>query len=68
MSLVQFQDVFPVRFGARYCDDLQMLVEILLLQLDKLLSVPDLKQVNDTVVLGGVIHWSFSSPSLKEKK
>ncbi|GLD57780.1 zinc finger protein 2-like isoform X1 [Lates japonicus] len=40
-----FRDVFPVRFGAGYCDDIQMLVEILLLQLDKLLSVPDLKQV-----------------------
>ncbi|XP_039990810.1 zinc finger protein 624-like isoform X1 [Xiphias gladius] len=40
-----FREVFPVRFGARYCEDIRMLVETLLLQLDKLLSVPNLKQV-----------------------
>ncbi|XP_044035037.1 zinc finger protein 93-like isoform X2 [Siniperca chuatsi] len=40
-----FQDVFPVRFGDKYSEDIQMLVEIFLLQLEKLLTVPNLKQV-----------------------
>ncbi|XP_036937490.1 zinc finger protein 93-like isoform X1 [Acanthopagrus latus] len=40
-----FQDVFPARFGDKYCEDIQMLVEILLSQLDKLLTVPNLKEV-----------------------
>ncbi|AWP17219.1 putative zinc finger protein 664-like [Scophthalmus maximus] len=40
-----FRDVFPVRFGARYFEDIRTLVETLLLRLDKLLSVPNLKQV-----------------------
>ncbi|XP_070782662.1 zinc finger protein 184-like [Enoplosus armatus] len=40
-----FQDVFPVRFGDKYSEDIQTLVEIFLLQLDKLLTVPNLKQV-----------------------
>lgn len=41
----QFQDVFPARFGDKYSEDIQMLVEIFLLQLDKLLTVPNLKEV-----------------------
>lgn len=49
VSLAQFQEVFPVRFGARYCEDIRMLVETLLLQLDKLLSVPNLKQVTHSM-------------------
>lgn len=44
-TLAQFQDVFPVRFGTKYFEDVQMLVEIFLLQLDKLLTVPNLQQV-----------------------
>ncbi|XP_068439603.1 zinc finger protein 135-like [Clinocottus analis] len=40
-----FQDVFPVRFGDKYSEDIQMFVEIFLLQLDKLLPVPSHKQV-----------------------
>ncbi|XP_042364238.1 zinc finger protein 184-like [Plectropomus leopardus] len=40
-----FQDVFPVRFGDKYSEDIQMFVEIFLLQLDKLLAVPNYKQV-----------------------
>ncbi|KAI3365383.1 hypothetical protein L3Q82_010466, partial [Scortum barcoo] len=43
-SLAQFQDVFPVRFGDKYSEDIQKLVEIFLLQLDRLLTVPSLKQ------------------------
>ncbi|XP_070846939.1 zinc finger protein 665-like [Chaetodon trifascialis] len=41
-----FQDVFPARFGDEYFEDIRMLVEIFLLQLDKLLTVPNLKQVS----------------------
>lgn len=44
-ALAGFQDVFPARFGDKYCEDIQMLVEIFLLQLDKLLTVPNLKEV-----------------------
>ncbi|XP_045924918.1 zinc finger protein 420-like isoform X3 [Micropterus dolomieu] len=40
-----FQDVFPVRFGDKYSEDIQMLVEIFLLQLDELLTVPNIKEV-----------------------
>ncbi|XP_075949212.1 uncharacterized protein LOC142951513 isoform X1 [Anarhichas minor] len=40
-----FQDVFPVRFGDQYSEDIQMFVEIFLSQLDKLLTVPNHKQV-----------------------
>ncbi|KAG8008915.1 hypothetical protein GBF38_011465 [Nibea albiflora] len=40
-----FQDVFPARFGDKYSEDIQMLVQIFLSQLDKLLTVPSLKQV-----------------------
>ncbi|XP_051272735.1 zinc finger protein 91-like [Dicentrarchus labrax] len=40
-----FQEVFPARFGDKYSKDIKMLVEIFLLQLDKLLTVPNLKQV-----------------------
>ncbi|XP_054454682.1 zinc finger protein 569-like [Anoplopoma fimbria] len=40
-----FQDVFPVRFGDKYSEDIQMFVEIFLSQLDKLLVVPNYKQV-----------------------
>ncbi|TKS90225.1 Zinc finger protein 658B [Collichthys lucidus] len=43
-SLAQFQDVFPARFGDKYSEDIQMLVQIFLSQLDKLLTVPSLKQ------------------------
>ncbi|KAF7656157.1 hypothetical protein LDENG_00045320 [Lucifuga dentata] len=40
-----FQDVFPVKFGLKYSEDIQILVETFLLRLDKLLIVPNLKQV-----------------------
>ncbi|XP_071403624.1 zinc finger protein 585A-like [Centroberyx affinis] len=40
-----FQDVFPVKFGTKYNKDIQMLVEKFLLQLEKLLIVPNLQQV-----------------------
>ncbi|CAJ1080523.1 zinc finger protein 544-like isoform X1 [Xyrichtys novacula] len=40
-----FQDVFPERFGEKFSEDFQTLVQIFLLQLDKSLPVPDLKQV-----------------------
>lgn len=32
-------------FGDKYSEDIQMIVEIFLLQLDKLLTVPSYKQV-----------------------
>ncbi|XP_034414008.1 zinc finger protein 665-like [Cyclopterus lumpus] len=40
-----FQDIFPVRFGDKYSEDIQMFVEIFLLQLEKLLPVPNHKRV-----------------------
>ncbi|XP_056284989.1 zinc finger protein 497-like [Pseudoliparis swirei] len=40
-----FQDVFPVTFGDKYSEDIQMFVEIFLLRLEKLLPVPNHKQV-----------------------
>ncbi|TNN53958.1 hypothetical protein EYF80_035856 [Liparis tanakae] len=39
-----FQDVFPVTFGDKYSEDIQMFVEIFLLRLEKLLPVPNHKR------------------------
>ncbi|XP_029934039.1 zinc finger protein 91-like isoform X2 [Myripristis murdjan] len=40
-----FKDVYPVKFGHKYNEDIQMLMEKFLLELEKLLIIPSLQQV-----------------------
>ncbi|ROL52614.1 Zinc finger and SCAN domain-containing protein 20 [Anabarilius grahami] len=53
-----FQNIFPEEYGPKFDKNLQTLMEVFLLQLDRMISVPDLSQT---------VSWLRACPSLLEE-